>query len=125
MTELLLYECTSNITLKFDQLLVTHIKSRAKPSVEFWGIKGLEVSFFKCINPVGLSIVFDQKVSQRNHVSTPLSGIPQKPEFSVHVDEDVVNHPPTLQQDMHFDKVLSARKPSKSFVTEALRNKVS
>lgn len=59
-------------------------------------------------------------------MSTPLSGIPQKPEFSVHVDEDVVNHPPpTLQQDMHFDKVLSARKPNKSFVTEALRNKVS
>lgn len=67
----------------------------------------------------------DAKISQRNQfASVPLSGTTSRPDFSVHVDEDVGNHPPpTPQQHLHFDKVLSARKPDKPFVTEALRNK--
>ena len=55
----------------------------------------------------------------------PISGIPQKQDFLVHVDEDVGSHPPpTPQHISQFDKVLSARKPDKPFVVEALRNKV-
>ena len=51
--------------------------------------------------------------------------MPQKPTFSVHVDDDVVNHPtPASKQVLQFDKVLSAKKPDKHSVMEALRNKV-
>lgn len=64
-------------------------------------------------------------MSQRHQASVPLSGIPQKPDFSVHVDDDVFNNPPpTPQHVSQFDKVLSAKKPEKPFVVEALRNKV-
>ena len=51
--------------------------------------------------------------------------MPQKPTFSVHVDDEVVNHPtPAPKQVLQFDKVLSAKKPDKHSVMEALRNKV-
>ncbi|KAL9952708.1 hypothetical protein ACROYT_G040000 [Oculina patagonica] len=67
----------------------------------------------------------DAKVSQRHHQSVPISGIAQKPAFSVHVDDDITNHPPpTPQHVSQFDKVLSTRKPDKpSAVMDALRNK--
>ena len=58
-------------------------------------------------------------------MSVPLNGMPQKPAFSVHIDDDIANHPPpTPKHVSQFDKVLSARKPDKPFVMEALRNKV-
>ena len=65
------------------------------------------------------------QVSQRNQLSVPFSGVSQKPEFTVHVDDVATSHPPcTPQHVSQFDKVLSARKPEKAFVTEALKNKV-
>lgn len=73
---------------------------------------------------VMLLLIFIQ-VSQRNQIAVPLNGMPQKPTFSVHVDDDVVNHPtPAPKQVLQFDKVLSAKKPDKHSVMEALRNKV-
>ena len=56
----------------------------------------------------------------------PTNDIPHKPAFSVHVDDDISNHPPpTPQHVSHFDKVLSSRKPDKPSVMDALRNKVN
>ena len=55
----------------------------------------------------------------------PTNDIPHKPAFSVHVDDDITDlPPPTPQHVSQFDKVLSSRKPSKSSVMDALRNKV-
>ena len=56
----------------------------------------------------------------------PTNDIPHKPAFSVHVDDDITNHPPpTPQHVSQFDKVLSSRKPDKPSVMDALRNKVN
>ena len=56
----------------------------------------------------------------------PTNDIPHKPAFSVHVDDDITDlPPPTPQHVSQFDKVLSSRKPSKSSVMDALRNKVN
>ena len=56
----------------------------------------------------------------------PTNDIPHKPAFSVHVDDDITNHPPpTPQHASQFDKVLSSKKPSKPSVMDVLRNKVN
>ena len=51
--------------------------------------------------------------------------MPQKPVFSVHVDDDIKSHPPATPQNvLQFDKVLSSRKPDRPSVMDTLRNKV-
>ena len=51
--------------------------------------------------------------------------MPQKPVFSVHVDDDIKSYPPATPQNvLQFDKVLSSRKPDRPSVMDTLRNKV-
>lgn len=66
----------------------------------------------------------DAKVSQKHRASVPINCMPQKPVFSVHVDDDIKSHPPATPQNvLQFDKVLSSRKPDRPSVMDTLRNK--
>ncbi|XP_027036615.1 mitotic checkpoint serine/threonine-protein kinase BUB1-like [Pocillopora damicornis] len=68
----------------------------------------------------------DAKVSQKHRASVPINCMPQKPVFSVHVDDDIKSHPPATPQNvLQFDKVLSSRKPDRPSVMDTLRNKVT